>query len=135
MKYRPCLGSRMLPFILIPLIAFVISYGLAPFTIGLAHWWGAAKGPWRARDKHRGDMPRLGGLAIGVAFIVAVVVSRFLPVPTTSPNPNEWLTVRGLLLGSGVMLIFGALDDKFDFPAIPQFIVQLLVTGIAIFHE
>src|SRR5688572_25181640 len=105
----------MLPFILIPLLAFVISYGLTPLTMGLAHWWGVAKGPWRSRDRHSGTIPRLGGVAIGVAFIAAVLVSRELSVPTTSPNPNEWLTVRGLLMGSGVMLIFGALDDKFDF--------------------
>jgi UDP-GlcNAc:undecaprenyl-phosphate GlcNAc-1-phosphate transferase len=125
----------MLPFILIPLLAFVIAYGLTPLTMAFAHRWGAAKSPTRARDKHSGAIPRLGGVAIGVAFIVAVVVSRFLPVPTTSPNPNEWLTIRGLLLGSGVMLIFGALDDKYDFSSAPQFIAQFVVTGIAIYHE
>ena len=126
----------MISFLLIPLIAFALSFVLTPVSMRFAKVWGAEWTPKRARDVHKGAMPRLGGLAIGIAFIVAVLLSRVFPVPSDFPiNPNEIVTVRGLLLGSAVMLIFGAIDDRWELPAIPQFIAQFVVTGIAIYHD
>lgn len=124
---------QALPFIVVPLVAFILAYGLTPLSMRLAHRWGAVQIPKRERDIHRGAMPRLGGVAIGVAFMVAALLSRTFTV--SPPNANEAITFQGLILGSAIMLIFGVLDDKWELPAWPQFAVQFAVAAIAISHD
>ncbi|MGH2544836.1 MAG: MraY family glycosyltransferase, partial [Ardenticatenaceae bacterium] len=86
----------------------------------------------RPRDVHRGPMPSMAGLAMGVAFLAAALLSRVMPVPFT--DPNEVIRFQGLILGVIVTLIFGVIDERRELPAWPQFAMQFLVTGIAIYH-
>jgi UDP-GlcNAc:undecaprenyl-phosphate/decaprenyl-phosphate GlcNAc-1-phosphate transferase len=122
----------MLPFVLVPLVAFALSLALAPLSIRLARAWGIVQPPRRERDIHRGVIPRMGGVAMGVAFIVAALLSRFMPVPFL--DPDEDIRFTGLLIGTGITLLFGIVDDRWELPPWPQFAVQFLVAGIAIYY-
>ena len=68
------------------------------------------------RKVHKGIMPRLGGLAIYLGFVVAVLCSMHLSKD-----------VMALLLGGTVILIVGIIDDvyqqtgAFDIPGYLKF--------------
>jgi UDP-GlcNAc:undecaprenyl-phosphate GlcNAc-1-phosphate transferase len=111
---------------------FVIAFGLALVLTPLAGWvakrYGlvAVPGPRRV---HRGKVPRLGGVALYVAFTAAVIVAQFLPVPRQ--DPKELTRLLGVLLGSTFMFVVGLYDDRRELPPTPQLLAQLAVALMA----
>jgi UDP-GlcNAc:undecaprenyl-phosphate GlcNAc-1-phosphate transferase len=122
----------MSPFLLIPLVAFGLALVLAPLTMRVAQAFGIVQEPKRERDIHRGIISRMGGVAMGVAFLAAAFLTREMPVPFT--DAAEPIRFRGLILGAAIMLLFGLIDDRWELPAWPQFVAQGLATAVAIFH-
>ncbi len=122
----------MPPFIVIPLIAFFLTLSLTPLTMRFASAFGIVKWPTRKRDIHAIVMPCMAGLAMVIAFIVAASASRWVNVPL--PDPNEPLRFQGLLIGVVITALFGLADDRWELPAWPQFIMQVSVASIAIYH-
>ena len=76
------------------LIAFVVSFALTPVVKILAQKVGAMDVPGEARRVHDHPIPRMGGLAIFLGFIV----SMLLFVDITQE-------VRGILLGAIIIVI------------------------------
>ncbi|MFC1959400.1 MraY family glycosyltransferase [Chloroflexota bacterium] len=115
------------------LIVFFCAFGLAvvitPLSKRLAFRWQVVDQP-RGRHQHRGAMPKLGGLALYVAFTGAILLAQILPVPRF--DPEEWVRLTGLLVGGLFIFVFGLLDDIFEFGPIPQFMGQLSAAALAI---
>ncbi len=122
----------MTPFLLIPLAALLLALLLTPLSMRAARAWGVVQRPSRARDIHRNAMPRLAGVAMGVAFLGAALLSRVMPVPFA--DVDEPIRFQGLILGALVTLIFGVVDDRWELPAWPQFVMQAGVAAIAMGH-
>ena len=55
------------------MIAFIVSYICVPISMKIAKRVGAIDLPNEARKKHKIAMPRLGGIAIIIGFLVALV--------------------------------------------------------------
>jgi UDP-GlcNAc:undecaprenyl-phosphate GlcNAc-1-phosphate transferase len=72
---------------------------------------------------HTQPIPRLGGLAIFLGFLLAVVLLADIT-----------REVRGILLGSVVIVIVGVIDDIVPLPALVKFFVQVIAALIAVFH-
>jgi UDP-GlcNAc:undecaprenyl-phosphate GlcNAc-1-phosphate transferase len=83
------------------------------------------------RRRHVGRIPKLGGLAVFVAWLVGVGLTYWLLPPT---EPNDALRLRGVVLGSFVVVLGGLIDDRYDLPPGAQFVIQLLGALIAILH-
>ena len=66
------MGNNISDIIITFMVAFIASYILVPFSIKVAHKVGAIDIP-DSRKVHKKPMPRLGGLAIIIAFFVAVL--------------------------------------------------------------
>lgn len=91
--------------------ALVLVVLLTPFVIRLAHLVGAVDKP-NERKVHTKIMPRLGGLAIFAAFAGGfVAVSPVFGLIDTGMKAN---TVWGILIGGAIIVLTGALDDRFD---------------------
>ncbi|HBX74921.1 MAG TPA: undecaprenyl-phosphate alpha-N-acetylglucosaminyl 1-phosphate transferase, partial [Acidaminococcaceae bacterium] len=73
------------------------------------------------RKVHTRIMPRLGGLAIFMAFVLAVVCS--LPITRD---------LMGILLGGSWIVIVGILDDKYSLPAKVKLLGQILAACILV---
>ena len=80
-------------------IALAAAYILTPGVISLATRLGAMDAP-DPRKVHKKPVPRLGGLAIYLAFTVAAL-------STVEMN----MEMTGLLLGGTVIAIVGIIDD------------------------
>ena len=105
------------------LIAFMVSFALTPVVKILAQKVGAMDVPGEARRVHDHPIPRMGGLAIFLGFIV----SMLLFVDITQE-------VRGILLGSIIIVITGVIDDIISLRAWTKFLIQILSAVIAVLH-
>ena len=103
------------------LVAAIVSLLSTPVVRVLAFKIGAVDVPRDARRMHKTPIPRLGGLSIFFGFILSVLI--FLPL-------NDQL--RGMLLGSVLILILGIFDDIYALPAKPKFLVQIIAALIAV---
>ena len=104
-------------------VAALISYLATPFVKKLAFKIGAVDVPKDNRRMHDHPIPRLGGLAIVIAFLLCT----FLFVRLDQQ-------VRGILLGAIVILVVGVLDDCLTLKAMPKFIAQIVAAVIVVMH-
>ncbi|WP_139491117.1 glycosyltransferase family 4 protein [Brevibacillus dissolubilis] len=102
------------------LTALVIAWIATPFVKKLAEKVGAVDAP-NQRKVHTRIMPRMGGLAIYIGFLV----SYFLFV-----QPIE--ETRGILIGSTIILLTGMLDDKYQLSPKWKLLGQLIGTAIVV---
>ena len=103
------------------LVAAVVALIATPVVRSLAFKVGAVDVPRDARRMHKHPIPRMGGLAIFFGFILSVLL--FLPL-------NDEL--RGMLLGSVIIVILGIFDDIYALPAKPKFLVQIIAALVAV---
>lgn len=70
-------------------------------------------------------MPLIGGLSMGLSFILACLFDSFLYGGLSSE-------IKGILFASGIMLIFGVIDDWRELSITAKFLVQLIATTLLI---
>lgn len=104
------------------LIAGIIAYMVTPWAIKLAWKIGAVDIPKDARRVHKTPIPRLGGLAIFVAF---TIVGLFI-------LPLNYSSIRGMLIGGAFIVALGILDDIYDLPAKIKLLGQIAAAGILV---
>ena len=105
------------------LAALVISFLTTPLVKTFATRVGAIDVPNDERRVHDHPIPRLGGLAIFIAFLLSVVL--FADITSQ---------VQGILLGAVVVVVIGVIDDIVPLSAGLKFIVQIAAALIAVFH-
>lgn len=103
--------------------ACVISFLATPLVKSLAYKVGAIDVPKDNRRMHKVPIPRLGGLAIFIAFLFSVII--FADIDRQ---------MQGILLGSIMIVILGVLDDIMTLKALPKFLVQIAAAGVAVYH-
>ena len=104
-------------------VATAISYLATPFVKKLAFRIGAVDVPKDNRRMHKKPIPRLGGLAIVIAFLLCT----FLFVELDKQ-------MQGILLGAIIILVVGVLDDCLALPALPKFFAQIAAATIVVMH-
>ncbi|MFI4890055.1 MAG: glycosyltransferase family 4 protein [Steroidobacterales bacterium] len=111
----------MMQYILPFILAMVVTMASLPLFVRLAHKWLIVDQPG-GRKVHAAPIPRIGGLAMACGVMVAALVTIDLQAP------DRWL-----LLAAGVLVLFGALDDRFDLDYRIKLLGQLIAVGIAVF--
>lgn len=109
------------------LTAFLVSLVTTPIVKTLAQKWGAVDVPKDGRRMHDHPIPRMGGLAIFLGFLLSVV----LFAPFVQKN-GLGIQLQSMLLGAVVIVVLGILDDIYALPALPKLIVQIVAAIIAV---
>ncbi len=109
------------------LVAFMVAAALTPAVRRLAIRLGAVDEPNRARRVHERSTPRMGGLAIGVAFYIAIFVLLMLRTEVGGIFVRHGMSVVALLGGGAIILALGAWDDVRGAGARLKFGVQIPV--------
>ena len=116
-------------------LVFSVSLGLAalltPFVGRLGRQLNVVDYPG-GRRRHKGAVPRLGGIAVLMAFTAAIGLAGWRGGLTAGYGPDDMLRLRGLLIGGFAASLFGLLDDWFDLPPGPQFAFQFALALIAL---
>lgn len=118
-----------LPYAVVFAVAAVAAAVLTPFSAWIGRRLGLVDRPG-GRRTHRGEVPRLGGLALFLAFVIALGIGQAFRIPTADPNESRRLL--GLILGSLWMFLVGLADDRWDLSPAVQLLAQLVAGGIAI---
>ena len=106
------------------LCAMLVSFLLSPVVKSFAYKIGAIDVPKDARRMHKKPTPRLGGLAIFLGFILSVLLF-VRPIDTQ---------LRGILLGSVIIVVLGVVDDSAPLRASFKFLVQIAAALVAVYH-
>src|SRR5690554_1610099 len=108
-------------FFLIPIVVcFISSLLLTPLVKRIAVKIGATDRP-NERKVHTKIMPRLGGLAIFLSFMIGILL--YFP-----SNSDAWF----LIVGASVIVLTGVLDDIFCLPAKVKLIGQIIAATIPV---
>ncbi|GGA43913.1 MraY family glycosyltransferase [Paenibacillus physcomitrellae] len=121
--------------LMIYIIGFVLTLALAlvltPLVKKFAFLIGAVDKP-NARKVHTTIMPRLGGLGIFAAVMVALfAVLPFIPDEYLSTRDVNF--VKAFMVGGTLTMLLGALDDRFQLNAKLKFVVQIVTACIVVF--
>lgn len=112
------MDNQLLTMILYFACAVGLSYVITPLVIKFAHKVGAVDVPMDNRRVHTKPMPRLGGLAIFVSFIIVFLA-------TTNLEINK---VIGLVIGSTMIIACGIKDDINPVSAKFKLAIQVLAS-------
>ncbi|WP_313638582.1 MraY family glycosyltransferase [Paenibacillus sp.] len=112
------------------IVCMGLALGLTPLVKKFAIKIGATDVP-NARKVHTKIMPRLGGLAIFLAFVLGLLA--VLPIIPYEFTPREVNFIKALLCGGGLIVLIGALDDRFELSAKVKLLGQIIAACIVVF--
>lgn len=104
-------------------VAVLASFLFTPVVKAFAHKVGAVDIPKDERRMHNKPIPLLGGLAIFMSFMLAVLLFAEMD-----------RQVKGMLLGAVIIVLLGVIDDIRPLNAIFKFCVQILAAVVAVAH-
>lgn len=115
---------KVLTLVLCFTIAFFVSLASTPLVKSLACKVGAIDVPDGKRRIHKSPIPRMGGLAIYFGFICAVLFFADIEVQ-----------MRGILIGSLLIVAAGVFDDIKQMRASVKLLIQLIAAIIVVCHD
>ena len=116
--------NQLIAYVLMALLtALVISFLATPVVKTFAYKVGAIDVPKDARRMHKVPIPRLGGLAIFIGFMVSILL--FVKI-----TPE----MKSILLGAAIIVVLGVVDDIMALPAMLKFVVQIIAAAIPATH-
>ena len=117
------LDNRLIAYVALALLtALVVSFLMTPVVKTFAYKVGAVDVPKDARRMHKVPIPRLGGLAIFIGFMVSVLILGGV----RGGNGQ----MQSILLGSVIIVVLGVVDDIMALPAMLKFVVQIVAALI-----
>lgn len=118
------------------LLAFIVSFMATPWSIRIAHKVGAIDIPKDGRRMHANSMPKLGGIAVILGFIISIVYLLFVMTIEGSidlfAEGMYFQKLIGILIGIIVITITGVLDDTIDLNPIQKLLGQVLAACIVV---
>ncbi len=112
--------TKIILMILIPFIFVVL---LIPYIKKIAFQIHAIDDHIGGRHIHKQPIPKLGGLAIFLGFLLGYMIFG-----------THSATMNAILIGSFIILIVGVIDDITELSAKTQFIGQLAATCVVVFY-
>jgi UDP-GlcNAc:undecaprenyl-phosphate GlcNAc-1-phosphate transferase len=119
----------MMPVIFM-LLSCAFASALVPMVINFAH----SKSLYdrtSERKVHNGSIPRLGGVGIALAFLMAMLV-LIITQDTLAEEFSASFRVWPILITGTIMFILGLVDDLFDLRAMFKFSIQIIAAATLI---
>jgi UDP-GlcNAc:undecaprenyl-phosphate GlcNAc-1-phosphate transferase len=102
------------------ILAGLITSGATPLIIWIADAFGVLDVP-SARKVHSTPTPLLGGLAVYLGFVAAILANSILDSQVTA-----------ILIAASLLVVVGVLDDAFELPASVKLFAQFVAVAIVI---
>lgn len=104
-------------------VAMAISFAMTPVAKSFATKVGAIDVPKDARRVHDHPIPRMGGLAIFLGFVLSTVLFA---------DVNR--QIQGMLLGAVIVVVVGVIDDIIQLRAIVKLVFQIAAALVAVYY-
>jgi len=134
-----CVGVLLLPsiqvwfdaagmrWLYVLLVSYLVAVGLTPLIRGLALKVGVVDHP-SPRKIHQTATPLLGGVAVYLAFLIALLANAGGMVDPLIVTEG----MLGVLIGGTALFLVGIWDDIREVPASTKLLVQIVAAGIVI---
>ena len=123
------LGLPIREYLLVGLTAAVVTFLLVGLVRVLALRLGAVAWP-RGRDVHVTPTPRWGGLAMFGGVLAGIGLAAQLPALRLAFDYSR--DVQGVLLAAALLVVVGALDDRYELDAITKAAGQVTAAGVLV---
>ena len=118
------------------LLAFIVSFMATPYTIKIAHKIGAVDVPKDERRMHKKAMPKFGGPAVILGFLVSVVYLLIVMSMENTINlfgtEKYGMKLLGMFLGIVVISITCVVDDIKTIKPLTKLAGQILAAIVAV---
>lgn len=118
------------------LLAFIVAFMTTPYTIKIAHKIGAVDVPKDERRMHKKAMPKFGGPAVILGFLVSVIYLLIVMSMENTINlfgsESYGMKLLGMFLGIVVLSITCIIDDIITIRPIVKLFGQLVAAIIAV---
>ena len=118
------------------LLAFIVAFMATPYTIKIAHKIGAVDVPKDERRMHKRAMPKFGGPAVILGFLVSVIylliVMSMEGTISLFGTENYAMQLLGMFLGIIIISITCIIDDIKTIKPIVKLAGQLLAAIVAV---
>ncbi|MGP4054482.1 glycosyltransferase family 4 protein [Mycobacterium sp. 4D054] len=114
---------------LVGLTAAIITYLATGLVRVLATRWGAVAYP-RERDVHLQPVPRMGGLAMYVGVVAAVLLASQLPALTRGFVYSSGMPA--VVVAGGLIMVVGLIDDRWGLDALTKFAGQITAASVMV---
>lgn len=114
---------------LVGLTAAIITYLATGWVRVLATRWGAVAVP-RERDVHVQPTPRMGGLAMYLGVVAAVLLASQLPALTRGFVYSSGLPA--VVVAGGLIMLVGLIDDRWGLDALTKFAGQITAASVLV---
>ena len=118
------------------LLAFIVTFMATPYTIKIARKVGAVDVPKDQRRMHKKAMPKFGGPAVILGFLVAIfylLIVKSLENTIYLFGPEQYgMKLLGMFLGTVVISIFCVWDDIITIKPLIKLIGQVIAAIIAV---
>lgn len=119
------------------ILAFIVAFMLTPYTIKIANKIGAVDIPRDKRRMHTKRMPKFGGPAVILGFIVSMIYLIIIMSIEGSidlfSEQEYGRKLLGILLGIGVIAITGIIDDIKTLKPWQELIGQVIAAIIVVY--
>ena len=112
-----------LKLLLAVVVGFVVAFGSTPIVKSYAQKLGAIDTPGEERRIHNHPIPRMGGMAIFLGFLVSVVLIADIPTQ-----------VQGILIGTIIIVATGVVDDIVSLRYWVKLLAQIVAAAVAVAH-
>ena len=117
-------------------LAFVVAFVATPYTIKVARKVGAVDIPKDERRMHKKSMPKFGGPAVILGFLVSTIYLLIVMSMEQSINLFSFeeygKKLLGFLIGIGIITVFCIVDDIKTIKPFTKLIGQLLAAIVAV---
>ena len=117
-------------------LAFVVTFVATPYTIKIAKKVGAVDIPKDERRMHKKAMPKFGGPAVILGFLVSTIYLLIVMSMEKSINlfgfEEYWRKLLGFLIGIGIISAFCVVDDIKTIKPFTKLIGQILAAIAAV---
>lgn len=112
------------------ILAFVVTFVTTPYTMKIANKVGAIDIPKDERRAHKRTIPKFGGPAVILGFLVSTIYLLIIMSMENSINlfgvQEYWKKLLGFLAGIGIISIFCIVDDIKTIKPITKLVGQVL---------
>lgn len=127
-NFQPA-GLPIREYLLVGLTTSVLTFLSVGLVRRLAIRWGAVAHP-RQRDVHTVPIPRMGGMAMYVGVCGGMLLAHQLPVLRRAFEYS--LDPVAVLLGGGLIMVIGMLDDRYELDSLTKFAGQVTCAGVLV---
>jgi UDP-GlcNAc:undecaprenyl-phosphate GlcNAc-1-phosphate transferase len=127
-NFQPA-GLPIREYMLVGLTTAVLTFLSVGLVRRLAIRWGAVAHP-RQRDVHTVPIPRMGGMAMYIGVCGGMLLAHQLPVLRRAFEYS--FDPVAVLLGGGLIMVIGMLDDRYELDSLTKFAGQTTCAGILV---